>query len=339
LAPQPSDFKRREEDRISRLNAEPTIAETDPDTGIQRLIYSCPVDHSGTTVYVKGWRNSQSSRPPLLLVHDVAENVGHYRAFAMQLCDAKSSVYGFDLRGHGRSGRRVGHVPRFAALVNDLLQVAAWVRHRESSVAPILIAQGFGAVLASEFRRAHPRFCSGLVLAAPSMDFVRPPGSPRTFFISALAEILPTLRLPAALCPRLSDPIAPTDTDLRSRIMEALSPAHQHRLTAAFAREILGAIERSEATFLDIDCPTLLMLPGKDDFFSYESLRNLVAVHPGKERMTIESYDELNHHVLGDSTPGRDKIANRILEWIDSVFPAGHRSSASASTAQSEASS
>ena len=311
------DYKRREEDSAQpATGSEPTIAETDPATGIQRLIYSCPVDHTGLSVYVKGWRKESNKNVPLVLVHDIGENTGHYRNFATDLCAAGWSVYGFDLRGHGRSGRKLGHIPRFASLVSDLLQVAAWVRHREGGVAPVLVGQGIGAVIASQFHRAHGRFCSGLVLAAPSLEFKVPPGRVRSLLISSFAELAPTMRLPPALCPRFSNPTYTAEPDLRSRIMEALSPVHQHRLTAAFAAEVLRAVDRAEDSLLDVTCPTLVLLPEEDSLYSYEGLLRMLLNHPAAEKFKVANTQDTSHHLLGDGVPDRAAIVGTITAWL-----------------------
>ena len=56
------------------------------------------------------------------LVHDLGERADLYKRTAMSFVERGYSTYAFDLRGHGRSGRRLGHAPGFTILVKDLLQ-------------------------------------------------------------------------------------------------------------------------------------------------------------------------------------------------------------------------
>src|SRR5690606_30753211 len=131
---------------------------------------SLPVDHHGTTVYVKGWRRPENTKPPIVIAHDLGENISMYRDVAKKLIKQGHNVYGFDLRGHGRSGRRLGHAPSFNILVLDLLQVAAWVRHQEAGKPAIIVGQGIGALITLSFTKRYSHFCRALVLSAPVLE-------------------------------------------------------------------------------------------------------------------------------------------------------------------------
>src|SRR5690606_5848236 len=113
---------------------------------VRNLVYICPVDHVGTSVFVKGWVVPGSRQHPIVLVHDLGETVYMMGGLATKLAEAGYSVYSFDQRGHGQSGRRLGHIPGFNQLALDLLQVVAWVKHKEGGRKPVIVGQGLGAL-------------------------------------------------------------------------------------------------------------------------------------------------------------------------------------------------
>ena len=40
---------------------------------VQKIVFSLPVDHVGTTVYVKGWKFEENSNAPIVIIHDLGE--------------------------------------------------------------------------------------------------------------------------------------------------------------------------------------------------------------------------------------------------------------------------
>ena len=80
---------------------------------VHNLVYTCPVDHVGTSVFVKGWLIPGRQKRPVILVHDLGETAEKLSDCAIRLARAGYSVYSFDMRGHGQSGRRLGTFPAF----------------------------------------------------------------------------------------------------------------------------------------------------------------------------------------------------------------------------------
>ena len=69
------------------------------------------------------WRVWEAPDPTasLLLVHGLGEHSGRYDTFAEILAGSGTSVFSFDLRGHGRSPGPRGDVDAFPRLLEDLL--------------------------------------------------------------------------------------------------------------------------------------------------------------------------------------------------------------------------
>src|SRR5258705_7896083 len=59
-------------------------------------------------------------RAAVLGLHGWADHAGRWRDVGERLCAAGYSTYLLDLRGHGRSGGRRGHLSRFSQLLGDL---------------------------------------------------------------------------------------------------------------------------------------------------------------------------------------------------------------------------
>ena len=141
---------------------------------------------------------------PILIVHDLGEHAEMYRHVIDDIVERGKNVYMFDLRGHGRSGKRLGHAPSYDILIKDLLQVAAWVRHKESGLAPIIIGHGIGALITMDFSKTYSSLCKAMVLSAPCLELVHETTRMTRFFIKVLADIAPMVRIPIPLCPQFT---------------------------------------------------------------------------------------------------------------------------------------
>jgi alpha-beta hydrolase superfamily lysophospholipase len=285
---------------------------------VKKLVTSLPVDHSGTTFYVKAWRHEQNAangRHPVLVVHDLGEQTEDYRAAAHGFVANGYSVYLFDLRGHGRSGRRLGHAPSFNILVKDLLQVAAWVRHQEGGRAPVIIGHGVGALILLDFTKQYGDFCRAAVLSAPCMELAAPVRSVSRLLLKLLADAMPTLRLPAALCPRFT------------RTLRAETVGHDEdprlvyfpRLTAVFAHELLLALKRVEARFIQYHGAVLVLCPDQDTVCLYHQLKRSAAIH-NEHNLEIADLPGVGHGVFTDGDAARDAALALILPWLSRVL-------------------
>ena len=74
----------------------------------------------GTALAWRLWAPGEQ-KASMLLVHGLGEHSGRYDAFARVLAGAGTTVFAFDLRGHGRSPGPRGDVDAFPRFLEDLL--------------------------------------------------------------------------------------------------------------------------------------------------------------------------------------------------------------------------
>jgi pimeloyl-ACP methyl ester carboxylesterase len=277
----------------------------------QNLVYSIPVDHDGTAVHVKGWAKLNTPYPPLVIVHDLGENIALYRAAAKRLGDEGFSVFGFDLRGHGRSGRLLGHIPHFSSLVNDLLQVVAWIRFKSNRRIPLLVGQGMGALIAVYFQKQYPELTRGAVLVAPVLDNRLRVTLLHRVLIRGLAQVFPRSRLPRSLVPRFIARISRMDTWNR--------PAY-HGITANFAKELINAVTHVENSFRQFTAPSLILTPDASQGFDFENLFDMIQHHPSPERFQTRQLPGIGLQPLTVDPEQLDAVLNIMIPWLHEQF-------------------
>ena len=276
---------------------------TEEDSSVRNLVYTCPVDHTGTSVFVKGWLIPENNKRPVVLVHGLGESVELMAPFAKKLAARGYSVYGFDLRGHGQSGRKLGHIPSFHQLSLDLLQVVAWVKHKEAGRKPIIIGQGMGSLVALFFGKGYAKFCHSMVFVSPTFSLVDHIKSYRRFSLKTLAELLPTMMLPSRFCPQF------TQIDMLS--------SKAPKISALLAYELLNAISQSRKQFQRHRLKSLVLCPKEDGVARYEFLKRAVQKHKFSERIDLHFMETNYHHILTAKDAVITDAVSVIAEWLD----------------------
>lgn len=153
----------------------------------KKIVYACPVDHHNSIIFITSWFHGRGAHTSLLLVPDFAAPIEVYATFASQLVRAGIHVYLYNQREKSLYVRK-----------RDLLQVAAWIRHREEGISPVLVSKGLSALLCSDFSAQYPKFCRGLLSIDPvsSVHFSFPG---QREFLLFFAEMFPNISVPAWL--------------------------------------------------------------------------------------------------------------------------------------------
>jgi alpha-beta hydrolase superfamily lysophospholipase len=72
----------------------------------------------GATIWVRAWEPDGRPRAAGVLVHGLGEHAGRYERVGERFAGAAMALHAFDLRGHGRSSGRRGHL-RFETALDD----------------------------------------------------------------------------------------------------------------------------------------------------------------------------------------------------------------------------
>lgn len=283
-----------------------------PPEGMTTEVYSLPVDHRNTHLYVKGWVMKNSTKPPIIIVHDLGENIGLFRRCAHLLCQRGYSVYGFDLRGHGRSGQILGHIPKFDALLSDLLQVTSWVRFANGRRTPFVIGQGIGALITIYFQKVFASYIGNTVLVSPVMSDDNYPSRYKRFLIKFLAEINPTQRLPRSLTPKFLSRRTKVKKDEASRTILS-----NYRITANFAKELITAATGAESAFYCSQKSSLILYPLGTRLSNFEQFNRTLLGHPRNSLITCYPLEAKTTNLLsGKNKQLKDNI-ERIVAWLE----------------------
>ncbi len=208
---------------------------------VQTIATNYVVDQDGTNIYLKGAHVENSKKPPIIILHDFGEHSGIYREQIKYFSDQGHSSYSFDMRGHGRSGRTLGHIPSLAVVKDDLLQIAAYIKYKENGRSPILICAGLSAIVGLEFHSKNRKYSKGLILCSPTLELKTIFPSWKKNLVRKIADIWPSFRLPAALTPSF------VDLKIIQKNLEETTKIQLHftRFSSTLVNETMRAIKSS----------------------------------------------------------------------------------------------
>ncbi len=270
---------------------------------VRSFAYSCPVDHEGTQVRVKGWQVKSSDKPAVVIIHDIGENLNLMRPLAKSFVERGYSTYAFDMRGHERGKKRNNQIHSFNQLIIDFLQVIAWVKYKENGRRPIVIGRGLGGLVALGFAKGHSKYVEAMIFLAPMFELTNRITNFQRFMIRSFSELTPEMKLPNWVCPTFSA-IAPRDRQDKGK--------RQIKLTGKFTIELLNTLAQAKKLLTRLNIPSLFVCPGRDPAKRYENLRKIVAKHENSDKL---SYVQLDREFI----PARIDSEDDVL--VDTVFP------------------
>lgn len=283
--------------------------------------FSCPIDHFGNFVHLRGWTAAETNEHPFILIHDVGENIKMYKPAAKYLCEQGYSCYSYDQRGHRGSLDKTKRVFSFDELAKDLLQVVNWVKKLHNGKPPVLVGQGYGCLVACEMVARHPNLLYGLILFAPTIELARAPSPLIRFLIRVLADAAPNLRLPKVLRPRFSNPLhRPLENSITTRLVDNLIKQDDLRITANFANELISGMERTPTNLINLKVRTLVLRPEADEIAKFDLIGHILSENFAQnDFIESQSIPGLHHNALTESPKNLKIVADLMIRWVKGI--------------------
>lgn len=188
----------------------------------------------GLTLAGRCWTPEAEPLAAVCLVHGLGEHIGRYDSAAESFTRAGLALMGTDLRGHGNSEGRRGHVPAFDTYLDDISRTLEKARTDFPGKPLFLYGHSLGGLIALYYALKNPPELSGVTASAPALQLAEepPPGQLR------LLKTLTALHLNPTLSNRLDDMKLSRDINVVRAYRN--DPLTHDRITASLA---VGMIE------------------------------------------------------------------------------------------------
>ncbi len=256
------------------------------------------------------YRTWEAERPSagIMVVHGLFEHSRRYEELGDYMAGCGFSTFAMDLRGHGASEGRRGHVRHFDVLLQDLDRFRREVQGLLPLDLPLfLLGHSMGGLVGIRYLEEYDAPLAGAIITSPWLGTAMP--VPR--WQAALANVL-TRVLPAFPFPFRVDPGILTHDDERAadyrddaQIHSTITP----RLFTEAARAIELALRRGER----ISVPVHFMIAGEDRLVDGARNQAFARSLPS-DRVSVEVLPGMYHEVLQER--GRARVLGEIRDWI-----------------------
>ncbi len=278
------------------------------------------------------WRPEGEPRAAVIAVHGFGDHSGRYGLLLTSLIPRGVAVHAFDLRGHGRSPGRRGHVERWADYRED---DHAFVRRasREEHGRPVfLLGNSLGGLVVLEYALHHPEGLSGVIADSPALV---PTGVGNRFLkllAVALSRTWPTFSVSVPMATEQVAVATPTGTEASSGPSESTDagsldssltdpvtdPLIHSRLSARAATEAMAAIDFTRRNAARLRLPLLIVHGGADRIVDPAGSRAFVAAASSSDKALLE-YPGVFHDARAEHV--RQRIMDDIADWLERRIP------------------
>jgi alpha-beta hydrolase superfamily lysophospholipase len=270
-----------------------------------------PAEHrlrtrDGTSLFARVWAPDGSPKAAVCMVHGIGDHSLLYSHPRDALLRAGYAVSAFDLRGHGRSDGRRGHL-RVDDAMDDIELLLDDTRQRFGSIPCFLYGHSLGALFVLHYALLRRPPLAGVVATGPPFRTALSENRAKMVAVRALGGLLPGLTLPSGL-----------DATLISRDPDVVAayrgdPLVHSRASLGLARDVMAAADWDLANADRFSLPLLIMHGGADRL-NYPSGSRLFAERvPGD--CTLEVYDGLYHEIHNE--PERQQVFDDLIGWLD----------------------
>lgn len=259
----------------------------------------------GLELYYQSWHPQSSAEAVLIIVHGHGGHSGIFPLMVEYLIEHNYAIYGFDLRGNGRSPGQRGYINSWSEFLIDLKSFVDLVKAKEPDRDLFIIGQSMGGTIALDYILREPSQLKGLILLAPALELGV--SSWKLLAGKILSGVLPRFSLATGI-----------DFSAASRDPKAVAackedPLRHSRGTARLATELLNTIKWIEAHIAEIKVPLLILHGGADRVTLPQSSRTFF------ERLTLadkerQEYPGSYHELHSDIN--YQEVLRDMENWI-----------------------
>jgi len=266
----------------------------------------------------QAWRPAGEPAAVLAVVHGYGEHGGRYRGLAEDMAARGYALHVYDLRGHGRSAGRRGHLGRFSDYLDDTAVFLEAVRGEQPGRPLILLGHSLGGLIAAAYVEDRPtEGLAGLILSSPFLRLGMPVPPLKLNAARLLSLVAPTVNvgntLTAAALSHDQDVVRAYGTD----------PLNHHVATARWAAEVVAAQNAALSAAGDIRLPLLLLYGDADAVADPHAAGELFAA-AGSTDKTSRCYEGYYHEIFNET--GRAAVFADLAAWLEARAPAGEAS-------------
>jgi alpha-beta hydrolase superfamily lysophospholipase len=259
-------------------------------------------------IFRRAWLPVRDPRRVLLVVHGFGEHCGRYDEFAAWFAARGCAVYGYDQRGHGRSGGIRTHVDSFDEFLDDLGAIHELVREEQAGLPLTLVGHSMGGLIGLAYLALRRPTLRSAIISAPALapDLAVPAW--RALLARTLRRLAPRFAMASGL--DLTG-LSRDESVLRRYLAD---PLVVRTMTASLGAELMATAPRVREYAGAIETPVLLM-HGAADPLCLASASEEFAAKLRAPGSALRIYPDLRHEIFNE--PERERVFGEAWKWLE----------------------
>ncbi len=264
----------------------------------------------GIKIFARHWPAGQSPVAVVCLVHGLGEHSGRYAHVARYFNSRVIAVFGYDHRGHGKSGGKRGHAPSVDVMLEDLELVLMKIRVMYNDLPIFLYGQSMGGnIVANYIIKKDTKELYGAIISSAWLGLVQKIPAPLLRLTGFMQNILPSLTISNKL------PLEELSFDRKNIERYTNDPLVHDKISL----RLFYQLYRSAAFALDnagkIKIPLLIGHGEEDKITSFESSKQFV--RNAGDRAQFKAWPHRKHEVHNDIK--KDEVLTFYADWVLSI--------------------
>ena len=244
------------------------------------------------------------------IVHGIGEHSGRYRNVVNALLPIGMSVWALDLRGHGRSEGKRGHIMSFDEYISDVLSLVNVMRQsRKEEIKCFLLGHSMGGLIVVDFALRYPQLVDGLVVSSPSLGLAMKVPFVKKVLGNLMSSVFPSFTIGNGLA------ISMLSHDERAVWGYAEDPLVHDRVSARWFTEFLKAMERVNSGAKSLKTPVLMQL-AQDDRLTDPVVSEAFFENLTVRDKTLRVYQGLYHEIYNEVEEKRKGPLEDLCSWL-----------------------
>lgn len=263
----------------------------------------------GLELFGQGWFPESATRKVILFIHGIGEHTNRYTTWAEWFVEKKYAFFAIDLRGHGQSEGKRGHVPSLSCFLDDVALFKAHVQEMFPRIPMVLYGHSMGGNIILNYLLEREQDFDAAIAGSP---WIKIP-----FSIPALK--LGMAKFANTVFPGLLQPTGlVVDHISRSKsVVEAYKndPLVHDKISARLFMELyvsgMSMIEKAQT----IKIPMLIMHGTQDQITSPKA--SATFAEQANENVVAKLWEDAYHELHNE--PNNKEVFEYTVEWLSEI--------------------
>jgi len=262
----------------------------------------------GVRLFVRSWLPDATPKSVLAFTHGQSDHVGRFVHVGLRLSDAGHALFMVDLRGHGQSAGKRGHVASFDDYISDFAALRTYARNQLPDARHFFGGHSMGGLIALRTAVDNPDGYAGVAVSSPWLRLAFAPPSWKVQLGKVASGLIPAIAL---------------DNELDSAYLarpEPVGAAYEadplvHGLISAGAfNAITNAQQETFAQAHRIQLPVLITHGSADHIADISASKEIYAAIQSSDK-TLHIYPGMYHEPFNESE--NEQVFEDWINWLD----------------------